>query len=75
MRAFVDLQRRNNWKELDNLVLVYRGDTNENLQPPQESLDAISNLCVILQIPATVFYTTSTEESAEFAKIMITLGD
>lgn len=75
MRAFVDLQRSNNWKELDNLALVYQGDTKDNIQPPQESLDAIANLCVILQIPATVFYKTGTEKDAEFAKIMITLGD
>ncbi len=73
LRALVELQRSSNWRELDNLVLVYKGDKEENLRPPQDSLDAIGNLCLLLQIPATVYYRKGTNESAEFAKIVITL--
>ena len=73
LRAFVDLQRSGNWRELDNLVLVYEGDKEENVRPPQDSLDAIANLCLLLEIPATVYYRKGTSQSAEYAKIVITL--
>ncbi|MGN6545332.1 MAG: hypothetical protein ACTHK7_09815 [Aureliella sp.] len=72
MRALVDLQRNRTWKALDNLALVYRGDTESNLQPPQESLHALANLCVILQIPGTVYYKSGIAEDAGFAKTEIT---
>lgn len=73
LRAFIDLQRKQYWKDMDNLALVYRGDTEDNLQPPQNSLDAIANFCVFLQISATVFYKTGLSESAEYEKMTITL--
>ena len=56
-----------------NIARVYRGDAEDNLDPPQESLDAIANLCVLLQISVTVFYKTGLSENAEYQKITITL--
>jgi hypothetical protein len=73
LRAFLYLQRKQNWKEMDNVVLVYRGDAEDNLQPPQKSLDGIANFCVLLQISATVFYKTGLSENAEYGKMTITL--
>ena len=56
-----------------DLVLVYEGDKEENVRPPQDSLDAIANFCLLLQISATIYFRTSTNQSAEYAKIVITL--
>jgi hypothetical protein len=74
LRSLVGLQRSRQWSELGELNLVYIGESDQDLEPPQESMEGVGGLCRILNINGTIYWPVEFGSTENYNKVDITLN-